>query len=144
MIVRDYLKYESARQYVDRGMVKWMGFFISEHTSALLQMGNEIDFSKKIKEEEILMLLGQVYLNNLEIALYTNENYKPYIGKIIDMENSNIYFRTEVAVKKILCKNIIRLKLLENESWMNYKKTVFNLITFQITMRNLRKIFMNL
>ena len=144
MIVRDYLEYKSARNYVDRGMVKWMGFFISEHTSALLQMGNEIDFSKKMKEEEILMLLGQVYLNNLEIALYTNENYKPYIGKIIDMENSNIYFRTEVAVKKILCKNIIRLKLLENESWMNYKKTVFNLITFQITMRNLRKIFMNL
>lgn len=144
MIVRDYLEYKSARNYVDRGMVKWMGFFISEHTSALLQMGNEIDFSKKMKEEEILMLLGQVYLNNLEIALYTSENYKPYIGKIIDMENSIIYFRTEVAVKKILCKNIIRLKLLENESWMNCKKTVFNLITFQITMRNLRKIFMNL
>lgn len=116
MIVRDYLNYESARKYVDRGMAKWMGFFISEHTSALLQMGNEIDFSKKMKEEEILMLLGQVYLNNLEIALYTNENYKPYIGKIIDLENLSIYFRTEVAVKKIDCKNIIRLKLLENES----------------------------
>ena len=144
MIVRDYLEYESARKYLDRGMVKWMGFFISEHTTALLQMGNEIDFSKQMKEEEILMLLGQVYLNNLEIALYTNENYKPYIGKIIDMENLSIYFRTESAVKKILCKNIIRLKLLENESWMNYKKTVFNLITFQIIMRNLRKIFMNL
>lgn len=116
MIVRDYLKYESARKYVDRGMVKWMGFFISEHTSALLQMGNEIDFSNQMKEEEILMLLGQVYLNNLEIALYTNENYKPYIGKIIDLENLSIYFRTEVAIKKIDCKNIIRLRLLENES----------------------------
>lgn len=116
MIVRDYLNYESARKYVDRGMAKWMGFFISEHTSALLQMGNEIDFSNQMKEEEILMLLGQVYLNNLEIILYTNESYKPYIGKIINMENLNIYFRTEVAVKNILCKNIIRLRLLENES----------------------------
>lgn len=116
MIVRDYLNYESARKYVDRGMAKWMGFFISEHTSALLQMGNEIDFSKQMKEEEILMLLGQVYLNNLEIILYTNESYKPYIGKIIDLENLSIYFRTEVAIKKIDCKNIIRLKLLENES----------------------------
>lgn len=116
MIVRDYLNYESARKYVDRGMAKWMGFFISEHTSALLQMGNEINFSNQMKEEEILMLLGQVYLNNLEIALYTNENYKPYIGKIIDLENLSIYFRTEVAVKKIKCKNIIRLRLLENES----------------------------
>lgn len=116
MIVRDYLNYESARKYVDRGMAKWMGFFISEHTSALLQMGNEIDFSNQMKEEEILMLLGQVYLNNLEIILYTNESYKPYIGKIIDLENLSIYFRTEAAVKKIDCKNIIRLRLLENES----------------------------
>ena len=116
MIVRDYLNYESARKYVDRGMAKWMGFFISEHTSALLQMGNEIDFSNQMKEEEILMLLGQVYLNNLEIILYTNESYKPYIGKIIDLENLNIYFRMEVAIKKIDCKNIIRLRLLENES----------------------------
>lgn len=116
MIVRDYLNYESARKYVDRGMAKWMGFFISEHTSALLQMGNEINFSNQMKEEEILMLLGQVYLNNLEIILYTNESYKPYIGKIIDLENLSIYFRTESAVKKILCKNIIRLRLLENES----------------------------
>ncbi|WP_055077867.1 hypothetical protein [Lagierella massiliensis] len=116
MIVRDYLNYESARKYVDRGMAKWMGFFISEHTSALLQMGNEINFSNQMKEEEILMLLRQVYLNNLEIILYTNESYKPYIGKIIDLENLSIYFRTESAVKKILCKNIIRLRLLENES----------------------------
>ena len=116
MIVRDYLNYESARKYVDRGMAKWMGFFISEHTSALLQMGNEINFSNQMKEEEILMLLGQVYLNNLEIILYTNESYKPYIGKIIDLENLSIYFRTESAVKNILCKNIIRLKPLENKS----------------------------
>lgn len=35
MVSRDYLPYESAREYVDRGMAKWMGFFISEHTSAL-------------------------------------------------------------------------------------------------------------
>lgn len=35
MIYRDYLPYRSAREYVDRGMAKWMGFFISEHSHAL-------------------------------------------------------------------------------------------------------------
>lgn len=116
MIIRDYLPYESARHYVDRGMAKWMGFFISEHTSALLQMGNEIDFSKQMNEEEILMLLGQVYLNQLDIVLYTKENNKPFIGQIIDIENLTIYFRTDSTVKKIDYKDIIRLTLLEDKS----------------------------
>lgn len=35
MIDRNYLPYESARNYVDRGMAKWMGFFLSEHSTAL-------------------------------------------------------------------------------------------------------------
>ena len=30
MINRNYLPYKSAREYADRGMAKWMGFFISE------------------------------------------------------------------------------------------------------------------
>ncbi len=35
MIDRSYLPFESARHYQDRRMQKWMGFFLSEHTSAL-------------------------------------------------------------------------------------------------------------
>lgn len=116
MIIRDYLPYESARHYVDRGMAKWMGFFISEHTSALLQMGNEIDFSNQMNEEEILMLLGQVYLNRLDIVLYVKDSYKPFIGQITDIENLTIYFRTNNTVKNIHYKDIIRLHLLEDKS----------------------------
>lgn len=116
MIIRDYLPYESARHYVDRGMAKWMGFFISEHTSALLQMGNEIDFSNQMNEEEILMLLGQVYLNRLDIVLYVKDSHKPFIGQITDIENLTIYFRTNNTVKNIHYKDIIRLHLLEDKS----------------------------
>lgn len=35
MVDRSYLPYKSAREYRDRGMAKWMGFFISEHSTAL-------------------------------------------------------------------------------------------------------------
>lgn len=46
MIDRDYLPYESARRYVDRGMAKWMGFFLSEHGSALAKtQGADGDYS---------------------------------------------------------------------------------------------------
>jgi len=32
---RAYLPYRSAREHEDRGMAKWMGFFLSEHTTSL-------------------------------------------------------------------------------------------------------------
>lgn len=32
---RSYLPFLSAREYQDRGMAKWMGFFLSEHSSSL-------------------------------------------------------------------------------------------------------------
>ena len=35
MIDRSYLPFQSAREYQDRGMMKWMGFFLSEHTTSL-------------------------------------------------------------------------------------------------------------
>ena len=35
MIDRSYLPFQSAREHQDRGMMKWMGFFLSEHTSSL-------------------------------------------------------------------------------------------------------------
>ena len=35
MIDRSYLPFQSAREHKDRGMMKWMGFFLSEHTSSL-------------------------------------------------------------------------------------------------------------
>lgn len=41
MIDRSYLPYESARRYVDRGMAKWMGFFLSEHGTALSKAAEE-------------------------------------------------------------------------------------------------------
>lgn len=32
---RQYSQFEDIRNYQDRGMMKWQGFFLSEHTSAM-------------------------------------------------------------------------------------------------------------
>ena len=60
MINRSYLPYKSAREYLDRGMAKWMGFFISEHSTALSKEGDTIDFTKAMDEEEktIFLIMG--------------------------------------------------------------------------------------
>ena len=45
MIDRSYLPFQSARDYQDPGMQKWMGFFLSEHTSSLDAEKNRVDLS---------------------------------------------------------------------------------------------------
>ena len=115
MISRTYLPYKSARQYLDRGMAKWVGFFISEHSTALSEIDNEIDFSPQMKKEQILTLLNQVHLHSLTITLYTIYDHEPMTGKIIDIQDSNIYFRTDNRVLQLSYRDIIRLKLEEEE-----------------------------
>jgi len=53
MIDRTYLPFKSAREYADRGMEKWMGFFISEHSSSLAKMKDISSMSKSIEDDEI-------------------------------------------------------------------------------------------
>lgn len=44
MIDRSYLPFQSARDYQDTGMQKWMGFYLSEHTSSLSEEKNVLIF----------------------------------------------------------------------------------------------------
>ena len=53
MIDRTYLPFKSAREYADRGMAKWMGFFISEHSSSLAKMKDITSMSTSIEDDEI-------------------------------------------------------------------------------------------
>ncbi|GFH41244.1 hypothetical protein [Pseudolactococcus insecticola] len=34
-IDRTYSKFQEVREYHDRGMLKWQGFYLSEHTAAM-------------------------------------------------------------------------------------------------------------
>ena len=52
MMNRSYLPFESARVYQDRGMAKWMGFFLSEHSSSLWAEKNREDISISLSMEE--------------------------------------------------------------------------------------------
>lgn len=51
MMNRSYLPFESARVYQDRGMAKWMGFFLSEHSSSLWAEKNKEDISISLSAE---------------------------------------------------------------------------------------------
>ena len=63
MINRSYLPFLSAREYQDRGMAKWMGFFLSEHSSSLWEEKNKEDVSITLSMEEKILLVRQIYTN---------------------------------------------------------------------------------
>lgn len=64
---------EAKRVYQDRGMLKWVGFYLSDHTAELTkdsQKRNHINKEKvQMSMEEIGGLLQQAYLKNQRVAL---------------------------------------------------------------------------
>lgn len=113
MIDRSYLPFKSARKYVDRGMAKWMGFFISEHRTALEAEDETIDYSKKMSEEDLRLLLGQAYINSLDLKLYTDLRKAPFVGRVQEIYKDTIYFRSEGNVQVVNLSSIIHLKLFQ-------------------------------
>lgn len=113
MIDRSYLPYKSAREYTDRGMAKWMGFFISEHSTALSKGGDTIDFSEMVDEETKMLSLTQVYLNRQKILLYTTLKKEPFLGTIYDMIGEKLYLKTKDSLPNFLYSQIVRITLAE-------------------------------
>lgn len=69
MTDRSYLPYQSARDFQDRGMAKWAGFFLSEHSTALAK--KELDMSQfsQLDRQEINQLLRQAYSQQVPIRI---------------------------------------------------------------------------
>ena len=112
MINRNYLPYKSAREYADRGMAKWMGFFISEHTTAINTQGDTIDFSNNMDEDEKRLLLNQLYF-------FKGLSYS-YLGKVVDCTNDIIYFSTKQNILQISVSDILKVSLAEE---LDYEQT---------------------
>ena len=80
MTDRSYLPYQSARDFQDRGMAKWAGFFLSEHSTALAK--KELDMSQlpQLDRQEINQLLNQAYSQQVPIRItFLNQ------GKLTDV-----------------------------------------------------------
>ena len=68
MIDRSDLPFQSARDYQDVNMQKWMGFFLSEHTSALSDDDKQVSYLSDLS-------LNQKLLSTNEVILKTNDGH---------------------------------------------------------------------
>ena len=80
MIDRSYLPYQSARDFQDRGMAKWAGFFLSVHSTALAKKELDISRLPQLDRQEKFHLLSQAYSQKVPIRItFLNQ------GKLTDI-----------------------------------------------------------
>ena len=117
MIDRSYLPFQSARNYQDPGMQKWMGFFLSEHTSSLSEEKNRVDLSTYLNSVEKLLLLSQLYIGRLKGSFMVKEkNHKSTIlGEVRELSPQEISVRTDEGYRLIRVDDILAIQLCQEE-----------------------------
>ena len=117
MINRSYLPFQSARDYQDPGMQKWMGFFLSEHTSSLSAEKNRVDLSTDLNPVEKLLLLSQLYVGRLRGSFVVKEkNHKSTIlGEVRELSPQEISIRTDEGYRLIRVDDILAIQLCQEE-----------------------------
>lgn len=117
MIDRSYLPFQSARDYQDPGMQKWMGFFLSEHTSSLSEEKNRVDVSTDLNPVEKLLLLSQLYVGRLKGSFMVKEkNHKSTIlGEVRELSPQEISVRTDEGYRLIRVDDILTIQLCQEE-----------------------------
>ena len=117
MIDRSYLPFQSARDYQDPGMQKWMVFFLSEHTSSLGAEKNRVDLSTDLNPIEKLLLLSQLYVGRLKGSFVVKEkNHKSTIlGEVRELSPQEISIRTDEGYRLIRVDDILAIQLYQEE-----------------------------
>ena len=117
MIDRSYLPFQSARDYQDPGMQKWIGFFLSEHTTSLSAEKNRVDLSTDLNPVEKLLLLSQLYVGRLKGSFMVKEkNHKSTIlGEVRELSPQEISVRTDEGYRLIRVDDILTIQLCQEE-----------------------------
>lgn len=111
MIDRSYLPFQAAREYQDPGMQKWMGFFLSEHTSSLHAAKNRVDFSTDLSKPQKLLLLSQLYVNQLkgQFTIKHRDRKITLFGKVSELSRKEISIKTSEGHRLVQLDNILQI-----------------------------------
>ncbi|NMA72831.1 MAG: hypothetical protein GX963_01445 [Bacteroidales bacterium] len=119
MIDRSYLPFQSAREYRDRGMMKWMGFFLSEHTTSLDDDKHKVDMSTDLTRTDKLVLIGQLYASQLKGRFVVKETKekKTHIGHVSELSPVEITIKTEQEYQLLQIEDILSISLMEENDY---------------------------
>lgn len=104
MIDRSYLPFKVAREYQDRKMAKWMGFFLSTHTAGLDSELNKVDYTSEYQFQINYCRLNQLYSNQLNGIIAVPGQY--YTGKVDTLTFNHVSLKTKTGFVSIPIKDI--------------------------------------
>lgn len=115
MIDRSYLPFQSAREHQDRGMMKWMGFFSSEHTTSLSDDKNKVDMTSDLTKAEKLTLIGQLYAGGLTgmFVVKSDKRKATYLGQVAELSPKEITVKTADRYQLLQVENILSISMTE-------------------------------
>lgn len=113
MIDRSYLPFQSAREHQDRGMMKWMGFFLSEHTSSLYEDKTKEDFTSHLEDLEKFTLLNQLYTGQLLGSFQIKDKNRccRCSGYVVDLNLNQVTVKSDKQHIRIYIKDILEISL---------------------------------
>ena len=115
MIDRSYLPFQSAREHQDRGMMKWMGFFLSEHTTSLTEDKNKVDMSIELTKLDKLTLITQLYVGRLTgiFEVKSDKRKERYTGQVTEVSPSEITIKTADKYQFLQVDDVLGISLTE-------------------------------
>ena len=118
IIIKNY-----GKEYIDRGMVKWHGMYLSEHTEARYnQQTAKLNRPKQktaMTTQEIQTILVEAYKNSCIVAIQKEErnldgDYLPdIVGNILGFDELGLF----IDQQKVDFDEIRHVELLSNAKW---------------------------
>jgi len=112
MIDRSYLPYQSARDFQDRGMAKWAGFFLSEHSTALQTKHLSLEELRLLSNQEIRHLLEQAYQQKTSLSLSSlqDDQIVVYYGQVFSLSPSEVLIKNGQHYHSLLLSTIFSIE----------------------------------
>ena len=98
-------------------MQKWMGFFLSEHTSSLDAEKNRVDLSTDLNPVEKLLLVSQLYVGRLKGSFVVKENNRKstIIGEVRELSPQEVSVKTDEGYRLLRVQDILAIQLCQEE-----------------------------
>ena len=114
MTDRSYLPYQSARDFQDRGMAKWAGFFLSEHSTALAKKEPDMSQLTQLDRQEINQLLRQAYSQQvpIRITFLNKERLTEITATVFHLDSKQILLQKGDHYKGLAIHHILSIQAL--------------------------------
>ncbi|WP_061600218.1 hypothetical protein [Streptococcus gordonii] len=114
MTDRSYLPYQSARDFQDRGMAKWAGFFLSEHSTALAKKELDISRLTQLDRQEKFQMLNQAYSQQvpIRITFLNQEKLTDVVATVFHLDSKQVLLQEGDHYKVLAINQILSIQAL--------------------------------